>query len=139
MIDKLRSASEARRAFSSAVDGLVSLACGLAVAVWPVGARTDGDLHWGEPRLWLTLLGVTVAVSFLNHVVLTLVGSASIGKLLGGIRIVREADAARPGFAQMTRRWLWGFYWMIVIVPISIASQSDVNQEDMSGLKVVRA
>ncbi|GGM62281.1 hypothetical protein GCM10010106_05410 [Thermopolyspora flexuosa] len=138
MTGKLRPASEARRAFSSAVDAILSLAGGLAGAAALSVDPAEGTVRLGEPRFWIALAGIALGVSFCNHVVLTALGLASVGKLLTGTRLVRESDGARPGLLQMVRRWLWGFYWMLVIVPISVASMSDVNQEDMAGLRLVR-
>ncbi|NED93113.1 RDD family protein, partial [Streptomyces sp. SID11233] len=35
-------------------------------------------------------------------------------------------------------RWLFGFYWMIVFVPIHLAADSSVEQQDAVGLRTVR-
>ncbi|MET9658925.1 RDD family protein [Streptomyces sp. NPDC006510] len=54
------------------------------------------------------LLGPTLAFSFLNHVVLTALTGAGVGKLIMGIRVVRLPDAGRPGPWLLLRRWLYG-------------------------------
>ncbi|MEU4832274.1 RDD family protein [Streptosporangium sp. NPDC023615] len=129
---------EVRRLTSSVVDAFLALNCGLAAGAIG-GAEPGGGIVVTEPRFWVTAIGALFGVSFLNHVVLTTISLASVGKLLTGLRLVRVADGTRPGPLRVVRRWLTGFVWAIIVVPISIASDSDVNQEEFSGLRLVRS
>jgi uncharacterized RDD family membrane protein YckC len=74
-----------------------------------------------------------LVLSFVNHVIATLLFRASVGKLLWGLRVVRWKDGRRPRFWQTVARWLTGFVIMVVQVMIE-----DVGPGQACGLRVVR-
>ncbi|MEU9191065.1 RDD family protein [Streptomyces sp. NPDC048484] len=129
-----------RRVTAACLDALLALFCGLAagaaVGVKVVGGVVELRLH--SPTVWAAALGVAFGFSFLNHVLLTFVTRASLGKLTTGVRVVRTSDGGRPAFLRLIGRWLFGFYWMVVFVPIHVATDSDVEQQDAVGMRVVR-
>lgn len=132
--------SQARRVTAAVLDALTALLCGLAAGI-AVGVKVvDGvvELHPQSPAVWGAALGAAIGLSFVNHVLLTFATRASLGKLVAGLRVVRASDGGRPGFLRLTGRWLFGFYWMVVFVPIHMATDSDVEQQDAVGLRMVR-
>ncbi|GAA2641214.1 RDD family protein [Streptomyces vastus] len=132
--------SQARRVTAASVDALVALVCGLTAGAAAGVTVVDGvvELRPQSPAVWGAALGVTIGLSFVNHVLLTLATRASLGKLLTGLRVVRPSDGGHPGFFRLIGRWLFGFYWMVVFVPIHLATESDVEQQDAVGLRIVR-
>lgn len=132
--------SQARRVTAAVIDALVALVCGIAAGA-AVGVEvSDGvvELRPQSPAVWGLALGVAVGVSFVNHVLLTQAARAGLGKLITGLRVVRASDGRRPGLVRLTGRWLFGFYWMIVFVPLHVATDSDVEQQDAVGVRVRR-
>ncbi|SCE33788.1 RDD family protein [Streptomyces sp. SolWspMP-sol7th] len=132
--------TQARRVSASVVDALVALLCGLAAGVAAGVEVVDGvaQLRPGSPAVWGTALVAAFGLSFLNHVLLTYAVRASLGKLLTGLRVVRASDGRRPGFFRLIGRWLFGFYWMIVFVPLHVATDSSVEQQDAVSLRTIR-
>ncbi|MGW6026308.1 RDD family protein [Streptomyces sp. NPDC055099] len=132
--------SQARRATAAVVDALFALLCGIAAGAATGVKVSDGvvELRPQSPTVWGLALGVAVGVSFVNHVLLTQAARVSLGKLLTGLRVVRASDGRRPGLVRLTGRWLFGFYWMIVFVPLHVAADSDVEQQDAVGVRVRR-
>ncbi|MER5253303.1 MULTISPECIES: RDD family protein [unclassified Streptomyces] len=65
-----------------------------------------------ETSPWWTLYALVPVVSFTNQCVLTLLFRGSVGKLLLGVRVMRAADAGRPGPVRLLRRWLAGLCWL---------------------------
>jgi len=132
--------SQARRITAASIDTLVALVCGLAAGAAAGVTIVDGvvELRPQLPAVWGSALGAAIGFSFVNHVLLTLAARASFGKLLTGLRVVRTSDGGRPGFFRLIGRWLFGFYWMAVFVPIHLATDSDVEQQDAAGLHIVR-
>ncbi|MGW6703701.1 hypothetical protein ACWGDE_02230 [Streptomyces sp. NPDC054956] len=57
---------------------------------------------------------------------------------MAGLRVVRVAGSGRPGLPRLVGRWLFGFHWMLVFVPVHVAADSDVDQQDALGLHTVR-
>ncbi|MFD5583822.1 RDD family protein [Streptomyces sp. NPDC127063] len=131
--------SAGRRLTAVFVDALLALAAGLAAAV-AVGVRNgDGSAAPSPtPSVVAAALGAALAVSFANHVLLTWAARASLGKLAAGLRVVGERDGGRPGPVRLVGRWLWGFVWAVVAVPLHVATDSDVEQQDAVGVRVVR-
>ncbi|MET8556705.1 RDD family protein [Streptomyces sp. NPDC004959] len=131
---------QARRVSAAVVDALVALVCGLAAGVAAGVEVVDGvaELRPGSPAVWGTALATALALSFLNHVLLTFAVRASLGKLVTGLRVVRASDGRRPGFLRLIGRWLFGFYWMIVFVPLHVAADSSVEQQDAVALRTIR-
>lgn len=138
--DNGASPSDARRLTAVTFDASLSLMGGLATGTAAGVRMVDGvvELRLTSPIVWGAAVGAALALSFINHVCLTLVTRASIGKLIGGLRVVRESDMERPGFFQLIRRWLYGFGWMLFSVPIHLATGSDVSQPDAVGVRIVR-
>ncbi|MFI6498329.1 RDD family protein [Nonomuraea typhae] len=120
-------ASSNRRIMPIWTDGLLAVGVGIA----------GGELLGRNVNYWAAAVGALIVVSFGNHVILTAVAGGSIGKLLGGLRLIRTADLGKPGLGQAIRRWLWGFL-SIAISPVLFLSGSDVNHLDVAGLRVVR-
>ncbi|MEN8655912.1 RDD family protein [Streptomyces sp. 21So2-11] len=129
-----------RRIIASATDAALALFAGVAVGLASGSEVRDGllILHPTSPRFWGVALAMAIAFSFVNHVLLTFSARVSIGKFLTGLRVVRALDAGRPRFWPLTGRWLFGIYWMVVFVPIHVAANSDVEQQDALGVRVVR-
>lgn len=102
-------AGEGRRHLAVLCDVLVT------VVFWYVaGDELQERYEWnGESgQLTLMMFCTLLAVSFANHVVLTLLTRASVGKLITGIRVVRAADGGRPGPFRLIWRWLAGLCWL---------------------------
>ncbi|MFC8128355.1 RDD family protein [Streptomyces sp. NPDC057302] len=131
--------AQARRATAAVVDAIVALVCGLAAGVAAGVEVSDGvvELRPQSPVVWGSALGVAVGVSFVNHVLLTLAVRASLGKVITGLRVVRASDGGRPGLFRLVGRWLFGFYWTVLFVPLHLATDSDVEQQDAVGLRLV--
>ncbi|MGA4840288.1 RDD family protein [Streptomyces sp. G45] len=131
--------STGRRITGAAVDALLALVCGAAAGAAAGIKVVDGVAELRlTPATGVAALAGAVAFSLVNQVLLTWASRASVGKLLTGLRVVRAADGARPGLARLCGRWLFGFYWAVVIVPLHVATDSDVEQQDAVGLRVVR-
>lgn len=138
--DNGTSPSDGRRLTAVTFDASVSIMSGLAAGTAAGVRMVDGvvELSLASPIVWGAAVGAALALSFVNHVCLTLVARASLGKLVAGLRVVRESDMERPGFFQLIRRWLYGFGWMVFSVPIHLATDSDVSQQDAVGVRIVR-
>ncbi|MER5222149.1 RDD family protein [Streptomyces flaveus] len=132
--------AQARRVTAATIDALAALVCGLAAGAAAGVKVVDGvvELRPQSPTVLGVALGAAIGLSFVNHVLLTLAARASLGKLLTGLRVVRTSDGGRPGLFRLIGRWLFGFYWMVVFVPIHLATDSDVEQQDSVGLRMVR-
>ncbi|MEU8953812.1 RDD family protein [Streptomyces sp. NPDC048518] len=130
----------ARRVTAAVLDALLAVLCGLVAGAAAGIKVVDGvaELQPQSPTVWGTALGAAVAVSLLNHVFLTLICRASLAKLLTGLRVIRASDGGRPAFLGLVARWLFGFYWMVVFVPLHVVTDSDVEQQDAAGLRIVR-
>ncbi|MGW7082145.1 RDD family protein [Streptomyces sp. NPDC054871] len=96
-----RRAGDARRFLAVIVDLAVALYGALGIA----GLTPDSSPWW-------TLYALVPAVSFTNQCVLTLLFRGSVGKLLFGVRVMRAADAGRPGPVRAVHRWLAGLCWL---------------------------
>ncbi|MFG2500129.1 RDD family protein [Streptomyces sp. NPDC048441] len=131
--------TQTRRVTASCVDALLALLSALAAGATAGVSVLNGvvEIRPQSPVVWAAALGAAFGLSFLNHVLLTFATRASIGKLLTGIRVVRMSDGGRPTLLRLLGRWLFGFYWMVVFVPIHVATDSDVEQQDAVGLRVV--
>ncbi|MFC9897838.1 RDD family protein [Nocardia sp. NPDC127579] len=70
----------------------------------------------GELMLLLLFLPVALGVSFVNHVLGTLVLRGSIGKQVLVLRVVRAKDGGRPGFWRTVGRWLLGFVLLLAMM-----------------------
>ncbi|NEB07305.1 RDD family protein [Streptomyces coelicoflavus] len=135
------SPSEALRLVAVSLDALFALVSGIVVGTASAVAQAGHDVAQLQPAsaaFWGVALGTALAVSFANHVVLTTVTRASLGKAVAGLRVVRSSDGGRARFIRLLGRWLFGYYWLIVFVPLHLATDSDVEQQDAVGLCTVR-
>ncbi|MGW0076305.1 RDD family protein [Streptomyces cellulosae] len=110
---------------------MTGLLAGLAIGV---AASTSP----GSPTPWVAGLGGALAVSLVNHVLVTWATQRSLGKLAAGLRVVRGTDGGRPQLPALARRWIYGLGWMLFAVPLHVASDSDIRQQDACGLRDVR-
>ncbi|WP_055698667.1 MULTISPECIES: RDD family protein [Streptomyces] len=140
MANRQRTPTQSRRVTAACLDALLALLCGLAAGAAAGVKVVDGvaEIRMQSPTVWAAALGAVFGLSFLNHVLLTFATRASLGKLLMGVRVVRTSDGGRPTLLRLLGRWLFGFYWMVVFVPIHVATDSDVEQQDAVGLRMVR-
>jgi uncharacterized RDD family membrane protein YckC len=132
--------SEPRRLTATVLDALITILGGIAAGA-AVGVHVVNDavqVHLASPRMWGLALAVGALVSFSNHVLLTRLAGASLGKFLAGLRVVQTPGDGRPGFIRLCGRWFFGFYWIVVFVPIHLATDSNVEQQDAVGVRVVR-
>ncbi|MER6620843.1 RDD family protein [Streptomyces sp. NPDC000931] len=136
------SPSEARRLAAVCLDAFIALVggvvAGAAVAVGTAAGSGVTELQPASPGFWGPVAGAIIALSFANQVLLTLATRASLGKLVTGLRVVRSSDGGRAGFVRLVGRWLFGFYWLIVFVPLHLATDSNVEQQDAVGMRIVR-
>lgn len=120
-------AGENRLGLAAVADSLLVLFVGLGVAqrVFP---DTDGALAF--LAAWVVCV---VALSFVNHVVGTLLFRGSVAKLVFGMRVLRWKDGRRPRFWQTLWRWLFGF---VLIALQYVLEGESVGQA--CGLRTVR-
>ncbi|NBE54036.1 RDD family protein [Streptomyces sp. YC537] len=120
------------------IDGALSLGCGLVTGfAYLVSHATEADTS--VPKLGGSVLCGALAVSFVNHVILVLLARRSVGKALVGTRVVRTADGGRPRLHQALGRWLGGFFFGIVVLPLAFAAGgSEAEPQDFAGLRIVR-
>ncbi|OEV04803.1 hypothetical protein AN216_05595 [Streptomyces oceani] len=117
-----------RGLLAGSVDALVTVIGGFTLATLLLREKTG-------PDYWLPAVGCLLAVSFVNHVLLTVPVRASLGKLLFNVRMIRMADGGRPHFWQAVRRWVAGFFYQPVQYLLSqVHMQSDTDGEDLCGL-----
>ncbi|MGY0061025.1 RDD family protein [Streptomyces sp. LZ34] len=124
---------EFRRWFSAAVDSMVALIGGLALAVRLVPALGGPKPFWG------TVLAGVFGLSLLHHVLGPWVFRTTIGKFLFLARVVREADGGRPRFWQAVARWAYGLTWLPMQPLRSLIGADGDPYEDACGLRYVRA
>ncbi|GAA3720015.1 hypothetical protein GCM10022224_102430 [Nonomuraea antimicrobica] len=105
----------------------------LALGAGAVG----GEVLGRTVNYWAAAVGTLLLVSFCNHVILTASAGGSIGKIISGLRLIRISDLGKPSIGQAIRRWLWGFFY-ILISPVLILSGSDVDHLDVADLRIVR-
>ncbi|MET8679873.1 RDD family protein [Streptomyces sp. NPDC004647] len=122
------SAGDIRRNFAILIDGFLALVVG---AVW-AGSRLSQTTE--SPIL--VAIGCALGLSLLNHVVLTRLVGASVGKLVFFMRVVREEDAGRPRVLRLTQRWLAGYAWFVIQGVLSIWA-ADEDNEDLCGVRLV--
>ncbi len=88
--------------------------------------------------VWASVLAGGVAVSFVNHVVLVVMVRASTGKALVGTSVVRSSDGGRPRLHQALGRWLGGFLFGLIVVPLAFAlGGSEAEPQDFAGLRII--
>ncbi len=120
-------AGENRLALAAITDGLLAFFVALALAVRVFHASA------GIAEFAPVFLPCLLGVSFVNHVVGTLLFRGSLAKLLFGMRVLRWKDGRRPRLWQTVFRWLFGF---VVIVAQFLLEGASVGQA--CGLRTVR-
>ncbi|WP_431929881.1 RDD family protein [Nonomuraea jabiensis] len=120
-------ASSNRRILSIWADGLFALGFGIV----------GGEIFGRTVSYWAAAGGALLLASWCNHVILAVLAGGSIGKQISGLRLIRTSDLGKPALGQAIRRWLWGFFY-IVISPVLILSGSDVDHLDIAGLRTIR-
>ncbi|MFD5583844.1 RDD family protein [Streptomyces sp. NPDC057413] len=132
--------SDARRLCAVVMDAVLSIVAGLAAGVAAGLEAVHGSvvLRLGSAAPWAAAFGSALAVSFVNQVLVAWTAQRSLGKLVTRLRVVRDSDGGRPRLSQLVRRWLFGFGWMLFAVPVHVATDSDISQQDASGLRIVR-
>lgn len=98
-------ADDGRIALAAAIDFVLAPVVGI-LAVWGLFFYSG---QGSTDPVTLPLVGAcTLAFSFINHVLGSLLFRASVGKLLLGLRVVQVDDGSRPGLARSSGRWLVG-------------------------------
>ncbi|MGW4412404.1 RDD family protein [Nonomuraea sp. NPDC004702] len=126
-------ASSNRRILPIWTDGLFALGVGSVAGEAAVVAEAFG---WSA-NFWVAGTVALLLASFCNHVILTVLTGGSIGKLIGGLRVVRVDDLRKPRIGQAIHRWLWGFFY-ILISPLLMVLDSDIDHLLIAGLRIVR-
>ncbi|WP_157195643.1 RDD family protein [Nocardia tenerifensis] len=122
-----KEAGENRLALAAMTDGLLAFIIAFALAVRVFHA------HAGIAEFAPVFLPCLFAVSFVNHVVGTLLFRGSLAKLLFGMRVLRWKDGRRPRVLQTLARWLFGYLMIVLQILLEGAS---VGQA--CGLRTVR-
>ncbi|MFI9236974.1 RDD family protein [Streptomyces sp. NPDC053079] len=136
----VRPASLGRRYAAAVIDGALSVACGLGVGfAFLVSHAINADTPFpAVSALWASILAGGLAASFLNHVALVMLVRRSVGKALVGTYVVRRADGGRPRLHQAAGRWLGGFLYGVVVVPLAFAlGGSEAEPQDFAGLRII--
>ncbi|WP_175648137.1 RDD family protein [Nocardia donostiensis] len=120
-------AGENRLALAAVTDGLLALIIGFALS------QRVFHAHDNVGQFLATLVGCLLAVSFVNHVVGTLLFRGSLAKWLFGMRVVRAKNGQRAGFWRTLLRWLVGF---VVIIGQYFLEGESVGQA--CGLRTIR-
>ncbi|UNO42098.1 RDD family protein [Streptomyces sp. MST-110588] len=121
-----------RRFGAITVDSFLLALC-LGVSV--IGTRVG--VHMDFPKAWLVMAGCGFGVSFVNHVLLTRVLGASVGKYLCRTRVILEKTGTRPHLPRLFKRWLGGYLFLILWIIASVFDMED-EPEDMCGVRMVR-
>jgi hypothetical protein len=91
---------------SFGLDWLVHL--GVAVAVFFATKHT--------PLPTVNAIGAWLGASFVDRVLVQWACRATLGKLIFGLGVVRPVDGGRPGFGQLTKLWLVGLVFSVLLV-----------------------
>ncbi|MFI0821676.1 RDD family protein [Streptomyces sp. NPDC021098] len=99
-------AGDERRMFAATVDCALAWGGGLTL-----GLKVFPMLKVGADPVILFVSAV-FGLSIVNQVLGAWIFRASLGKWMLWMRVVREADAGRPGFWRLVHRWLIGMTWL---------------------------
>ncbi|MFE3651621.1 RDD family protein [Streptomyces sp. NPDC059152] len=94
-----------RRYGASAIDGLLFAGVAALVAL-----TARNNVRQVLPLIPCAAFGL----SFVNHVLLTRIAGASIGKLFTRTRVIRVTDGSTPHLPRLFRRWLVGFLHLAI-------------------------
>ncbi|MFJ5675901.1 RDD family protein [Streptomyces sp. NPDC093097] len=131
--------SKYRRFWTAAIDGT------LAAAIVILGFGLAGNPRHGAN------IGLCAAVgfSFVNHVLLTRVVGASIGKLITQTHVVLSRDGGRPRLPRLFRRWLAGYLFVAYsyitdwvrrfLRPDHLVPEMPDPPKDFCGIRLVRS
>ncbi|MFE0189503.1 RDD family protein [Streptomyces sp. NPDC058989] len=126
-----REANDMRRLGAVLLDGLLALTAAL------IAMRATERADLPGMQVFYATAGACFGLSFLNHVVLTRIGGASIGKFAVRTRVVRETDASRPRLPRLFRRWLGGYLFVLVWIIAAFFDMAE-GPEDFCGIRLVR-
>ncbi|MFI6767884.1 RDD family protein [Streptomyces sp. NPDC050355] len=126
-----REANDMRRLGAVLLDGLLTLGAAL------IAMRAADRAGLPDMQVLYATLGAGFGLSFLNHVVLTRIGGASIGKFAVRTRVIRETDASRPRLPRLFRRWLGGYLFILVWIIAAFFDAAE-GPEDFCGIRLVR-
>ncbi|MEV0374753.1 RDD family protein [Streptomyces sp. NPDC050636] len=124
--------ADARRIGAVFVDSLLALtAAFIAMRV------TDGaDLPFSKGIS--AIAGACFGISFLNHVVLTRISGASIGKFATRTRVIYEKTGTRPRLTRLFKRWLGGYLFIAIWMLAAVFGWADEGPDDFCGVRLVR-
>ncbi|WKX72701.1 RDD family protein [Streptomyces sp. XD-27] len=126
-----------RRMLFAGIDCAITIVGGFSLAAQL--AHGKGAATLGIGATLGIYVGCVFGVSFVNHVLGTLLFRTTVGKFLLVTRVVREADAGRPRFWQTVGRWLLGLTWL-PMQPLRALILADGDPyEDACGLRYVRS
>lgn len=125
-------AGDLRRLTAIVIDSV--LLTGL-LGVLSLGVRVGGDRPFGA--FWAVAIGCGLGVSFLNHVVLTRMLGASVGKFLVRTRVILEKTGTRPRVPRLVKRWLAGYGFLVLWLITAVFDGAD-DPEDLCGVRMVR-
>lgn len=120
-----------RRFGAILLDGLLALAAAYIALI------SAGHADLPALQTFYTVAGAGFGISFLNHVLLTRIGGASLGKFAVRTRVIRETDASRPRLPRLFRRWLGGYFFLVVWI-IAACFEMEDDPEDFCGVRLVR-
>ncbi|MFI9325968.1 RDD family protein [Kitasatospora sp. NPDC052868] len=127
-VPRPREAGGIRRFLAATLDCLVAVTAGFAAAKAASGPDGPVGVYFG------TLLGVFLAASFANQVLLARLFGFSLGKGVLATRVVRRKDGSRPHTWRLTKRWLLGY----VIVVVGLLTEDPESEGTAVGVRVVR-
>ncbi|MEV5592373.1 RDD family protein [Streptomyces sp. NPDC052496] len=125
-------AGDLRRLTAIAVDSV--LLTGM-LGFLSLGLRVADGRPFGA--FWAAAIGCAVGVSFLNHVVLTRILGASVGKFLVRTRVILEKTGTRPRVPRLVKRWLAGYGFLVLWLIMALFDGED-DPEDLCGVRMVR-
>ncbi|MEU7226067.1 RDD family protein [Streptomyces chrestomyceticus] len=125
-------AGDLRRLTAIVIDSV--LLTGL-FGVLSLGVRVGGDRPFGA--FWAVAIGCGLGVSFLNHVVLTRMLGASVGKFVVRTRVILEKTGTRPRVPRLVKRWLAGYGFLVLWLIMAVFDGAD-DPEDLCGVRMVR-
>ncbi|MEU6959133.1 RDD family protein [Streptomyces chrestomyceticus] len=125
-------AGDLRRLTAIVIDSV--LLTGL-LGVLSLGVRVGGDRPFGA--FWAVAIGCGLGVSFLNHVVLTRMLGASVGKFVVRTRVILEKTGTRPRVPRLVKRWLAGYGFLVLWLIMAVFDGAD-DPEDLCGVRMVR-
>ncbi|MGW2631428.1 RDD family protein [Streptomyces chattanoogensis] len=125
-------ANDMRRIGAVTLDGLLTLTAAF------VGLRISSGAHLPFSKDLLIVFGGGLGFSFLNHVILTRISGASIGKFATRTRVIYEKTGTRPYLTRLFRRWLGGLAFVVIWLIAALMDSADEGPDDFCGVRLVR-